>query len=267
MKENIKTFIYYGSENYISLSSLRRMVPAAYLFLSFLACVAGIVGGTMPMACLLLTMVIIYSAVVYTFHIWCPKPSFSCRFAMSAFSTLSLSLILQFFMYTVLWAAKGIVIIDIIISFLLQFFAAIVYFLITKSRISKGAFKAKKSSKTNLNISIISGAAFAGTRSGRILRGMDTNIVITVVLIAWTCISVLLAIIATMHLMKFCYCKKYNITCNADYQINSPLLTLEQRKKKGILRKIWSVTWKLLLLLLLVAIRFEVNQSAQEATL
>ena len=114
MKDKIKSFIYYGLENYISLASLRTMVPAAYLFLGFTGAVAGIAGNAPVLMTIFLSFIVVYAIVVYTFHLWCPQPSFSCRFAMSAFSTLSLSIILQSWMFLILLVGEYIDVWDIV---------------------------------------------------------------------------------------------------------------------------------------------------------
>ena len=95
MKDKVQSFVYYGSEHYISLSSLRAMVPAVYLLLGFTGAVVGIVGNAPVLMAAFLSLIAAYAIVVYTFHLWCPTPSFACRFAVSAFSALSISIILQ----------------------------------------------------------------------------------------------------------------------------------------------------------------------------
>ena len=266
MRDKIKSFVYYGSENYISLSSLRTMVPAAYLFLGFTGAVAGIAGNAPILTIVFLSFIAIYAIVVYTFQLWCPQPSFSCRFAMGAFSTLSLSIILQSWMFLILLIGKYIDVWDIVLVAALQIISSVAYFIITRKRINKGIFKAKKSSKTNINIAIISGASFAGMRMGRMLRGMDSSLAATFAMIGFTCIAVLCSIIATMHIMKFGYCKKYDINCGKDYETTSPLLFVEKKEKKSLPKRIWSVAWKVMLLMLLVAILYGVYQVSQQPT-
>lgn len=264
MKDKIKSFVYYGSENYISLSSLRTMVPAAYLFLGFMGAVAGIAGNAPILTAVFLSFIAIYAIVVYTFHLWCPQPSFPCRFAMSAFSTLSLSIILQSWMFLILLVGKYIDVWDIVLVAALQIISSTVYFLIIRKRINKGIFKAKKTSKTNINIAVISGAAFAGMRMGRMLRGMTSSLAATLAMIGFTCVAVLCSVIATMHIMKFCYCKIYDISCGKDYEDKSPLLFAEKKEKKSLPKRIWSVAWKTMLLILLVAILYGVYQVSQQ---
>ena len=266
MRDKIKSFVYYGSENYISLSSLRTMVPAAYLFLGFTGAVAGIAGNAPILTIVFLSFIAIYAIVVYTFHLWCPQPSFSCRFAMSAFSTLSLSIILQSWMFLILLIGKYIDVWDIVLVATLQIISSVAYFIITGKRINRGNFKTKKSSKTNINIAIISGASFAGMRMGRMLRGMDSSLAATLAMIGFTCIAVLCSIIATMHIMKFGYCKKYGINCGKDYETTSPLLFVEKKEKKSLPKRIWSVAWKIMLLMLLVAILYGAYQVSQQPT-
>lgn len=266
MKDNIKSFVYYGSENYISLSSLRTMVPAAYLFLGFTGAVAGIAGNAPVLTAVFLLFIAIYAIVVYSFHLWCPQPSFSCRFAMSSFSTLSLSIILQSWMFLILWVGKYIDIWDIVLVVALQVLSSATYFMITRERITKGKFKAKKSSKTNINIAIISGASFAGMRMSRILRGMNGTLAVTLIMVGITFIAVLCSVIATMHIMKVCYCNRYDIKCGKDYETTSPLLVAEKKEKKGILKRTWSVVWKAMLLILLIAILYGAYQVSQQPT-
>ena len=266
MKDKIKSFIYYGSENYISLASLRTMVPAAYLFLGFTGAVAGIAGNAPILMAVFLSFIAIYAIVVYTFHLWCPQPSFSCRFAVSAFSTLSLSIILQSWMFLILLVGKYIDVWDIVLVAVLQIISSAIYFLITRERISKGIFRAKKSSKTNISIAVISGAAFAGVRMGRMLRGMNSSLAATLAMVGFTCIAVLFSVIATMHIMKFCYCKIYGISCGKEYENTSPLLFAEKKEKKSLPKRIWSVVWKITLLILLIAILYGVYQVSQQPT-
>ena len=267
MKDKIKSFIYYGSEYYISLADLRTMVPGAYLFLGFTGAVAGIAGNAPVLMTIFLSFIVVYAIVVYTFHLWCPQPSFSCRFAMSAFSTLSLSIILQSWMFLILLVGECIDVWDIVLVVVLQIISSVIYFLITRKRISKGRFKAKKSSKTNINIAVISGAAFAGMRMGRMLRdSMNSSLAATLAMVGFTCIAVLCSVIATMHIMKFCYCKIYGISCGKEYENTSPLLFAEKKEKKSLPKRIWSGVWKITLLVLLIAILYGVYQVSQQPT-
>lgn len=237
MKDKIKSFIYYGSENYISLASLRAMFPAAYLFLGLTGAVAGIVGNAPVLTAVFLSFIVIYAIIVYTFHLWCPQPSFSCRFAVSAFSTLSLSIILQSWLFLILLVGKYIDAWDIVLVAALQIVSSVVFFLITRSKISKGRFKVKKSSKTNVSIAVISGAAFAGVRMGRTLRDVSSSLAATLAMVGFTCIAVLCSVIATMHIMKFCYCKIYGISCGKDYESTSPLLFAEKKRVRSAKRE------------------------------
>ncbi|MBQ8147120.1 MAG: hypothetical protein IJ039_10075 [Clostridia bacterium] len=179
---------------------------------------------------------------------------------MSAFSTLSLSIILQSWMFLFLLVGKYIDAWDILLVVTLQIVSSIIYFLITRKRISRGIFKAKKSSKTNINIAVISGASFAGVRVGRMLRGMSSSLATVLVMIGFTCIAVFCSVIAVMHLMKFYYCKSYGITCGKDCEDTSPLLLYEKKNKKSLPKRIWSIVWKVMLSLLLIAILYGVYQ-------
>lgn len=264
MKDKAKSFVYYGSKNYISLSSLRFMLPAAYLFLSFFAVVAGIAGKVMPIAFIFLAIVAVYALIVYTFHLWCPKPSFACRFAMSAFSALSTSIIFQVWAYTVLFAAKQIDIFDVLIIITLQIAFAMIYYFITKSKIRKGKFSSEKAYKTNVSISIIAGVSYVGLRFGRILRGMNSSAAATFAIMCFSVLSVLCAVIATMHIMKYSFCKKYDIVSDENGDMTSPLLFAEKKKKKSLPKRIWSVIWKALILILIVAILYGVYQVSQQ---
>ena len=266
MKDKIESFIYYGSENYISLSSLRTMIPAAYLFLGFTGAVAGIAGNAPILTTIFLSFIVVYAIVVYTFHLWCPQPSFACRFAVSAFSTLSLSIILQSWMFLILLVGEYIDVWDIVLVAVLQIISSAIYFLITRKRISKGIFKAKKSSKTNINIAVISGASFAGMRMGRMLRGMNSSLAATLAMVGLACIAVLCSVIATMHIMKFCYCKSYGISCGKECEDTSPLLFAEKKEKKSLPKRIWSIVWKITLLILLIAILYGVYQVSRQPT-
>lgn len=242
------------------------MVPAAYLFLGFMGAIAGIAGNATILTAVFLSFIAIYAIVVYTFHLWCPQPSFPCRFAMSAFSTLSLSIILQSWIFLILLVGKYIDIWDIALVAALQIISSVIYFLITRKRINKGNFKAKKFSKTNINIAVVSGASFAGMRMGRMLRGMNSSLAVTLAMVGSTCIVVLCSVIATMHIMKFCYCISYGISCGKDYEDTSPLLFAEKKEKKSLPKRIWSVVWKVAILILLIAILYGVYQVSQQPT-
>ena len=134
-------------------------------------------------------------------------------------------------MFLILLVGKYIDVWDIVLVAALQIISSAIYFLITRKRINKGIFKAKKSSKTNINIAIISGASFAGMRMGRMLRGMNSSLAATLAMIGFTCIAVLCSVIATMHIMKFYYCKKYGINCGKGYETTSPLLVAEKKER------------------------------------
>lgn len=242
------------------------MVPAAYLFLGFTGAVAGIAGNAPVLMAVFLSFIAIYAIVVYTFHLWCPTPSFACRFAVSAFSTLSLSVILQSWMFLILLVGRYIDIWDIVLIVALQIISSGIYFWITSKRIGKGRYKAEKSSKTNMNIAIISGASYAGIRIGRMLQEMNSALAATLVMVGFTYIAVLCSVIATMHIMKFCYCKQYGIQCGKDYETTSPRLFAQKKKKKSLPQKIWSVIWKAMLFILLIAILYGVYQVSRQPT-
>ncbi|MBQ4598336.1 MAG: hypothetical protein IJB19_00310 [Clostridia bacterium] len=264
MQDKIKSFVYYGSEHYISLSSLRAMVPTAYLFLGFTGAVAGIAGNAPVLMAVFLSFIATYAIVVYTFHLWCPTPSFACRFAVSAFSALSLSVILQSWVFLILLVGRYIDIWDIVLIVALQIISSVIYFLITSKRIRKGSYKAEKSSKTNVSIAIISGASCAGMKIGRMLQEMHSALAATLVMVGFTYIAVLCSVSATMHIMKFCYCKQYGIQCGKDYETTSPRLFAEKKKKNSLPQKIWSVIWKVMLCILLLAILYGVYQVSRQ---
>lgn len=266
MKDKVQSFVYYGSEHYISLSSLRAMVPAVYLLLGFTGAVVGIVGNAPVLMAAFLSLIAAYAIVVYTFHLWCPTPSFACRFAVSAFSALSISIILQSWVFLFLLVGKRTDVWDIVCIVALQMISSAIYFLITRKRISKGNFIAKKSSKTNISIAIISGASYAGMRIGRMLRETNFSLAATLAMVGLTCIAVLCSVVATMHIMKFCYCKSYGITCGKDSETTSPLLFAKKKEKKSLPKRIWSVVWKTTLLLLLVALLYGVYQVSHQPT-
>lgn len=263
MQEKIRAFVYYGSENYIALSLLRMMVPGAYLFMCFFAFVAGIAGNALPLAFVFLAVVATYAIIVYTFHIWCPEPSFACRFAMSAFSSLSLGAIFQLWMYTILFAAKQIDVFDLIVFFALQVAAAVIYACITGSRIKKGKFLGKRSYKTNIAFGAIVSASYGGVHFGRRLREVNASLAATLAMVCFTFLAVLCTVVGTLHLMKYYYCKKYSIDRGQDGKMTSPMLRAEKKPKKSLPRRIWSIVWKSLVLLLLVAILFGVHQASQ----
>lgn len=254
MREKIESFVYYGADNYISLVSLRIMVPAAYLFLGFTGSVAGIVGRAIAPTAVFLSFILFYALAVYTFNIWCPSPSFSCRFAVSAFSTLSLSIILQSWAFLILLVAKFVNAWDIAIIALIQIVSAVICFFITKKWIDKGIYKAKKSFKSNINIAIIASAAVSAFRGSGVLRNIETSLAATIVTVIITFLAVLFAVIATPHLMKYFYCKTYNITCGTDNETTSPLLFAEKKEKKSLPNRIWSIFWKSVVAILLISI-------------
>ena len=76
----------------------------------------------------------------------------------------------------------------------------------------------------------------------------------------------MMKILYLMHIMKFYYCKKYGMNCGKDYETTSPLLVAEKKEKKSLLKRIWSVVWKVMLLILLVAILYGVYQVSQQPT-
>lgn len=251
MQDNIKKFVYFGAENYMPLSTFKTMVPAAYLFLSFTAAVAGIAGNALVPTILFLSFVAINAIVVYTFHLWCPQPSFACRFSMSAFGILSLGIILQSWAFVILHIGGYMDLWDIVTAIAVQILAAAVYILITKSRIKKGVYKEKKSFKTNVNIGLISMAVFAGRRVGRRLLGADSSVAVTLILMGITFVAALCAVLATMHLMRFYYCKKYDIICDEKGNKTSPLLFAEKKEKESLPKRILVTVCKVVLLLFL----------------
>ncbi len=268
MKDNIKSFVYYGSENYISLSSLRLMVPGAYLFMSFIVLVPSIVLRKPIIGIIFLSLVIAYAIVAYTFHLWCPKPSFACRFGMSAFSSLSLSVIFQAWAYLFLLAVGLIDAWDILIAVAFQVMASVACFLIANVKIKRGAYLKKLSFKTTICVGGISSASFAGIHFSRtVLDGVSQQTASIIVMVCTILISVICSSAGTMHLMKLYFCKKYEITCDKNGDTISELLILEKKPRKSLPRRIWSFTWKALALILAIAILFGIYEVSQQPSI
>ena len=261
MKDNVTSFIYYGSQNYISLESLRLMVPSAFLFMSFCMLVVSIVSQRLIFGIVFLSLVAIYAVIVYTFHLWCPKPSFACRFAMSAFSSFSISIIFQVWAYSFLLATGLIDIWDILIAIVVQAVPAVACILIANAKIKSGAYLKKISVKTTVCMGGISAASVAGIHLARRLGEISQHTASIIVMACVTLLGVIFASAGTMHIMKLYLCKKYEIKCDKDGSTVSELLILPKKPKKGLIRRIWSVTWKVLVLILAIAILFGIYES------
>lgn len=258
--EKIKSFVYYGAQNYISLESLKIMVPACYLFLTYISFVAAIAGNVIPWAIAMLSVVILYSAVVYTFHIWCPKPSYACRFATSAFSMISLSVIFQLFVYTILFAGKYISFIDIGIIMVLQIISVIVYISMQKAKIKEGEYLNKKVNSAGSNTVIVGGASLGYFFAKMFLRDVDDHVAANIVISISTALSVLLGVLATLHLMKYYYAKKCQITSDENGENFSLQLIPQKKEERSLLKKILFNVWKIFVLVLLIAVLIGVYQ-------
>lgn len=261
MKDNVTSFIYYGSQNYISLESLRLMVPCAFLFMSFCSLVASIASQSLIIGIIFLSLVAIYAIIVYTFHLWCPKPSFACRFAMSAFSSFSISIIFQVWAYSFLLVAGLIDIWDILIAIVFQVVSAVACILIANVKIKSGAYLKKMSVKTTICVGGISAASVAGIHFARRLGEISQHTASIIVMACVTLLGVIFASAGTMHIMKLYLCKKYEIKCDKDGSTVSELLILPKKPRKSLIRRIWSVTWKVLVLILAIAILFGIYES------
>ena len=261
MKDNVTSFVYYGSQNYISLESLRLMVPGAYLFMSFCSLVASIASQKFIIGIIFLSLVAIYAVIVYTFHLWCPKPSFACRFGMSAFSSFSLSIIFQAWAYSFLIVAGLIDIWDILIAIVIQSVPVVLCILIANAKIKSGAYLKKMSVKATICVGGISAASVAGIHLARTLGEISQHTASIVVMACVTLLGVICANAGTMHLMKLYLCKKYEIKCDKDGSTISELLILPKKARKNLLKRIWSVTWKVLVLILAIAILFGIHES------
>lgn len=227
-EEKAKGFVNYGVQNYISLKLMRSLVPSCYLFLALISLTAGIAGNILPTAIFVLSLILIYSVVVYTFHRWCPCPTFKACFIASAFCMVSLGLIVQMAVYTVLLASKYISVLEILISAAVQTAAVIAYIIITLHKIKVGKYIGEKSAKSGQTNLVIIGSADCGYIFVKVFLG---NITQTIAITAITVITVVLSVIfftaASFHIIKVHYCRKYIITSDENGEETSPLLTVE----------------------------------------
>lgn len=254
--DNIRSFVYFGAQNYISLKIMRMLVPGCFAFLTFITFAAAIAGNILFFPVLQLFIVTIYAIIVYTFHISCPKPSFVMRFFTNALTILSLNAALQLFAYTVLLAGKYISVSDIFINIALQAAAAVLYMLITFCKIKWGHYKNKKTAAYLRNTAIVSAGAFLGYYLAKMcLSYISPSIAAVIVMALFTALSVVFSVITCFNLIKIFFCIKYSITEDGTGNTVSLGLIFEQ-PKRSILHKIWSSVWKIALLVLLSAILY-----------
>ena len=71
------------------------------------------------------------------------------------------------------------------------------------------------------------------------------------ILMGITFVAALCAVLATMHLMRFYYCKKYDIICDEKGNKTSPLLFAEKKEKESLPKRILVTVCKVVLLLFL----------------
>lgn len=259
--EKVKSFVYYGAEQYSSIALLRQMVPC-YLFVTFLCVVASLVGNIFAFGITSLSITLIYSLIVYTFHLWCSKPSFSCRFATNAFGMIVLSLELQLMCYTILYAGKYIDFRDIVLIACLQLISGVICVLITVRKVRNGKYTNKKSGSSAVNNAVISGASFLGYFFARSLfRKTDISVSIAATIAAVsTALSVFFAILASFHILKYYYAKKYQITTDESGGSVSQMLVLSDNMKNSLVKKIWKAILWVLLLLIMCAVLYGMYQ-------
>lgn len=254
--ENIRSFVYFGAQNYISLKAMRMLVPSCFVFLTFITFVAAIAGNMLFFSILQLFVVIVYTIIVYTFHIRCPQPSFAIRFGTNALTALSLNAVLQLFAYTTLLAGRYISVSEIFINIALQAAAAFLCMLITFYKIKRGDYKNKKTAAYSRNTVIILAGAFLGYYLAKMcLSYISPSIAAVIVMALFFALSVMLSVIVIFNVMKVFYCKKYLIKEDETGSTISSLLIFEQ-PCRSIFRKIWSSVWKIALLVLLSAILY-----------
>ncbi len=205
-----------------------------------------------------------YTFFIYTFHLWCPKPSFSCRFATNALGVITLTVQLQLFVYTILYTGNYFNFLDIILLIGLQILTAVTYALITIKRIKNGKFFGKKGNGSAVCTATIAGAASLGYSFLRILfKNMDKNIAMWIAVFIFTMLFMFLAILATFHMLKVYYAKKYQITCGEDGESISQMLVLPPKKKMSLAKRVLkAVRWGLLILVL-IAILYGMYQASR----
>lgn len=255
--EKAKSFIYYGAENYTSIQALRQMVPYCYLILTFLCVAASLVGNILVFGIIEIAITLLYTLIVYTFHLWCPKPSFLCRFETNALSMVFLSLELQLMMCAGLYAGKYIDFRDIALIIGLQILSVAVFIFITVKKVKKGKYKDKKSGSSAVNITVVAGASFGGYSLVRMLhRNTDTGMKTIIIIGIFMALAVLCDIIAALNLLKYYYAKKYHINCDANGESVSKMLVVAHSDQSSMSKKSLKVILWVFLILVLIAVLY-----------
>lgn len=249
--EKIKGFVYHGAEGYSSIVQMRKTVYV-YLLLTFVPVGASVVGDVFAFGVVAFTVTLLYVLIVYTFPLRCPQPSFSCRFAVTAFHLIILSLELQLLEFTILYAGKYIGLGSIALILGLQILSAAVFVFIKVIKVKKGKYLNKKEYASSDGSPAIVGASSFGYLLARMLirnTDIDSGAAAIIATTLFTALSVVIALVAAYHLLKYYYCKKYRITCDENGVSVSQKLILPEKKKSSLAKKIGkAILWGFLLL-------------------
>ena len=262
--EKIKSFVYYGAENYSSIDSLRKMLPQCYLFLTFLCVTISIVGKFFAFGIVEVGITLLYSLLVYTFHLWCPKPSFPCRFITNALDIFFLSLELQLLMYTILFAVNYTDFWGIALILGFQMLSAVLCIIITIGKIKNGKYIEKKQNSFTVSTVLIVVSSSFVYFFIKMLHGnmdIDNQVAGTIFVALLTPLFVLFAMLISFQLLKYYYAKKYRIFCDESGRNISQMLIPVQNKDTSPIK---AILWGLLIFLM-VAVLYGVYQVSRGA--
>lgn len=235
--EKVKSYVYYGSEIYVSLGSLKQMIWALCPF--YMVAVASLISHTeLVFSTMIVVLNALYIIAVLTFHFISEKVnSFALRFLIngifSVYFSLDFLLVSLFFLRNVNASLYAYI---FIIVFYLIF--CLLYLYVAVWAKNRQKTNKKNSTKNNIVTASTIGAGI-GVAIAAITDFNDKwN---NYLLVAASLILSLLSALGIVNFLKYYYCKKYLIECDENGNNTSILLTNYDRKKKTPAKRILTI--------------------------
>lgn len=249
MKEKVRNFIYFGTQNYISLDTL-RMFYWGTILIPFVMAVIGFAAihtrGSSWKALFPLVSVVVWSILYWTFILSIQsnriKKTFELRFLVNGISGLLFSsLVWSFYTSFNINADNPIFEFDFslwILFFYLLF--SVTYIGLIVRGIHKDVYKKIRKKKRFQKLatydvfaaSLIPISGVSGMIVSKLLKE-HTNISFQNIIITIGCIFLIfMPAVSNINFVKYYYCKKYKILCDEYGKAASPMLERQVKPKK-----------------------------------
>lgn len=236
-----KDFVYWGDGSYLDYENLKFVGICAYLFLSVIILVIGVIGKAISVIVAILLLDILYVIFLCVIRSRNIKKVYSLRFLVNGVSTVFLSMYCLLLGITPMIANKYDVGALSLIGIASYILFVMLYCLVIRICIKKGVFgRSIKSPKLKIVYAIGAGLIpVSGMIGFSITKIVHSSFDFSnetwgyIVFFLSEFVALLSSLGTVINLMKYHYCRKFAITCDENGDTTSPGLEPPPKVKKN----------------------------------